>query len=253
MSTNRHRADRGRQVRTLSWEYPAGHRVPTHVHDWHQLIYATAGVMTVHTPDGAWVVPTHRAVWVPARIEHSIEMSGAVSMRTLYFSPRTKRLLGDTCQVVSVSPLLRELVLHVSSLGGLARHAPAQGRLMDVLIDQLHGVPVAALHLPQPKEPKARKVAALLLEQPDDPRPLSALAHIAAASPRTIERSFKADTGMTFGRWRQQLRLVHALRLLASGQLVTTVALEVGYNSLSAFVHAFRKTFGTTPSRAFQS
>jgi AraC-like DNA-binding protein len=56
---------------------------------------------------------------------------------------------------------------------------------------------------------------------------------------------------MTFGRWRQQFRLLEALRLLATEKSVTVVALEVGYDSPSAFIAMFRRAFGTTPSRYF--
>ena len=241
------------QVRVLSWDYRPGYRVPPHHHDWHQLIYATTGVMTTHTPDGTWIVPTSRAVWVPARVEHAIEMSGAVSMRTLYVSPRLRASLPLKCQVASLSPLLRELILHVVKLGGLRLNKPSERRLMAVLLDQLRALPADELHLPQPREPRARRIAEWLIERPGDPRSTEELARAAAWSKRTIERTFKLDTGMSFGRWRQELRLIHALRLLAGGQPVTSVALEVGYDSLSAFVYAFRKAFGVTPGRYYRS
>lgn len=241
------------QIRVLSWDYRSGHRVPAHHHDWHQLIYATTGVMTTHTPDGTWIVPTSRAVWVPARVEHAIEMSGSVAMRTLYVSPRLRASLPAKCQVAGLSPLLRELILHVVALGGLHRHKPAERRLMDVLLDQLHQLPADELHLPQPREPRARRIAEWLIEQPGDRRSTAELARAAAWSKRTLERTFKNATGMSFGRWRQQLRLIHALRLLAADQPVTNVALDVGYDSLSAFVFAFRKAFGVTPGRYYRS
>jgi AraC-like DNA-binding protein len=236
-------------VRTLSWDFPPAYRVPLHCHDWHQLIYATTGVMTTHTPEGTWVVPTHRAVWVPASVEHAIEMSGAVSMRTLYLSRRLPASFPDKCQVVTLSPFLSALVLHIVQLGGLHRKVASERRLLEVLLDQLQDVPADELHLPQPRDSRARRITDWLLEQPSDKRTLAELARAAAGSKRAIERTFKLDTGMTFGRWRQQLRLIHALRLLATGQPVTAVALDVGYESLSAFVHAFRKTFGITPGR----
>jgi AraC-like DNA-binding protein len=94
-------------------------------------------------------------------------------------------------------------------------------------------------------------VAAVLRANPSDPRPLAEIVG-RGASLRTIERLFQVETGMTFGRWRQQLRLVEALRLLAVGEPVTSVALDVGYESPSAFVSAFRRTFGVTPGRYFR-
>src|SRR5579863_5527426 len=107
------------QIATLTHDYPAGHVIPLHFHDWDQIVYASRGVMTVRTSAGAWVVPTHRAVWIPAAVPHTITMSGTVAMRTLYLEPRLARTLPRGCCVVNVSPLLRELILHVCSLGAL--------------------------------------------------------------------------------------------------------------------------------------
>src|SRR5689334_1458700 len=103
--------DRSARLTTLSYDYAPGYAVPLHCHNVDQLVYASRGVMTVRTEDGSWVVPTHRAVWIPAKVPHSITMSGAVAMRTLYLRPKLSRHLPRQCCVVSVSPLLRELIL----------------------------------------------------------------------------------------------------------------------------------------------
>src|SRR5579863_4442725 len=113
------------QVRTAAEsEYSDGHLIKMHSHPWHQLIYASQGVMTVRTPEGAWVVPVHRAVWVPAHTRHSVQMSGAVSMRTLYILPRLNRSLPNRCRVVAISPLLRELILRMVELNSLSVRNP---------------------------------------------------------------------------------------------------------------------------------
>src|ERR1700756_3010180 len=96
-------------IATLTRDYGAGHVIPSHFHDRDQLVYATRGVMTVRTGHGAWIVPTHRAVWIPASIPHTITMSGTVAMRTLYLRPRLAQTLPRMCSVVNVPPLLREL------------------------------------------------------------------------------------------------------------------------------------------------
>src|SRR5260370_42593238 len=108
---------RHRQIRTLSYEYPSGHSIRSHAHVEHQRVYASTGVMTVHTPQGSWVVPTHRAVWVPGKTEHSIQIAGRVAMRTLYLIPGLSRSLPVGCQVLSVSPLLREIILCAVEVG----------------------------------------------------------------------------------------------------------------------------------------
>ena len=242
------------QVRTgIVPEYADGHVIRTHSHPWHQLVYASRGVMTVRTPEGSWVVPTHRGVWVPAGVRHSIEMSGAVSLRTLYLVPSLSRSFPDRCRAIAISPLLRELILRMVEIDSLSTRNPAHAHLIDVLMDQLQVMESEAVHLPLPRDARARRVVAMLQQNPADERALDHLSKSAGASKRTIERLFKSETGLGFGKWRQQMRLGHALRLLAAGQAVTTVALEVGYDSTSAFISAFRLTFGQTPGQYFRA
>jgi AraC-like DNA-binding protein len=219
--------------------------------EWHGLIYASAGVMSVHTAGGSWVVPPHRAVWVPAGMERRIEVSAGLAMRTLYFKPGVAKALPRDCCVVNVPPLLRELILHTIEIGMLNRAIPAHARLIGVLIDQLKELSTVPLQLPQPADPRAVKVAALLEAKPGAKLPLGKIARQAGASARTIERLFRTETKMTFAGWRERLRLLHALRLLAAGEAVTNVALELGYGSPSAFIVMFRRAMGTTPSRYY--
>ncbi len=236
-------------------EFPDGHIIRTHSHPWHQLTFAPRGVLTVRTPDGAWIVPPHRAVWVPARTRHSVEMSGAVLMQALYITPRFGKSLPDRCRVLEVSPLLRELILRAAELKWLNVRVPAHAHLAYVLLDEIRmtGAQADAVNLPMPRDARAKRIAALLRETPADRRTLADLAKVAGASKRTVERLFKRETGLGFGRWRQQFRLGRALRRLAAGEAVTNVALEVGYDSASAFISAFRMTFGQTPGQYFRA
>jgi AraC-like DNA-binding protein len=208
--------------------------------------------MTVQTRDSAWVVPTHRAVWIPAAVPHTITMSGVVAMRTLYLKRRLVRTLPDGCCVVNVSPLLRSLILHACIFPSLKKTIQRQRHLINLIIDQLEAIPTVPLQLPNPSDPRAQRVAAALRSDPSDRRPLQAFCKTAGASKRTLERLFQSDVGMTFGKWRQQLRLMQAMRLLAEGSKVTHAALEAGYSTPSAFISMFRKALGTTPSRYFR-
>jgi AraC-like DNA-binding protein/quercetin dioxygenase-like cupin family protein len=243
--------DRRSQITTFTRDYPAGHVVPTHFHDRAQLVYAARGVMTVGTSDGTWVVPTHRAVWIPARVPHTIAMSGKVAMRTLYFKPRVARLPGGCC-VVNVTPLLRELILKACASTSLSSASKWQSHLINVITDQLEAISMVPLQLPNPSDPRALRVAGALLADPSDRRPLTRLCRVAGASRRTIERLFQEDTGMTFGKWRQQLRLMQAMRLLAEGAKVTHAALESGYSTSSGFISMFRNALDTTPGLYFR-
>jgi AraC-like DNA-binding protein len=209
--------------------------------------------MTVRTGEGTWVVPTQRAVWIPARIPHGINMSGSVSMRTLYLNPRMARGLPRNCCVVNVSPLLKELILHACSFPALGRKVRIQAHLIDVIVDQLQAVQAIPLQLPNPLDPRALRVAEALLLHPSDQRPLKEICRTAGASKRTIERLFQRETRMTFGKWRQQFRLMQAMRFLAEGKKVTHAAFEAGYSTPSAFISMFKRVLGTTPSRYFGS
>ncbi|MGC2270306.1 MAG: helix-turn-helix transcriptional regulator [Candidatus Acidiferrales bacterium] len=237
----------------LTYDYPAGHVVPLHFHDRDQLVYASRGVMTVRTSDGYWVVPTDRAVWIPANSPHAITMSGRVAMRTLYLRPRLAKSLPRDCCVVNVAPLLRELVLHACTAGALMKRTGWQRHLVEVILDQLQTIQMLPLQLPNPSDSRALRIAGLLLADPSDRRPLTEFCKAAGASKRTAERLFQEEVGMTLGKWRQQLRLMQALRLLAEGAKVTHAALEAGYSTPSAFISMFRKSLGATPRLYFKS
>jgi AraC-like DNA-binding protein len=243
--------DDGIAVRTFAARHSSGYVVPRHTHAWHQLIYASEGVMWVHTSQGDWVVPPNRAVWVPAGVEHAIDMVGTVLVQTLYIASGICGPLPRRCCAVNVSPLLRELIRHIITLGFLDQTVPARTHLIGLLVDQLVSMPAIPLQLPLPSDERAKRAAAWMRAHPDNPGLIKQLAKRVAISPRTLERLFQKDTGMTFGKWRQQLRLLHALRQLAAGKPVTAVALEVGYDSPSAFIAMFRRTLGTTPYRYF--
>jgi AraC-like DNA-binding protein len=239
------------QIRSLALTYSSGFRIPPHRHAWAQLIYASRGVMSVHTDTGAWVVPTHRAVWVPGEVEHAIEMSGEVAMRTLYLAPGLAHGVPDSCSVVNVSPLLRELVLHAVELGPLDAALPLHARLIGVILDQLAALPAVPLRVPVPSDPRAKRAADWLRAHPAEGANLARIARSVGASKRTLERLFRDETGLSFGAWRQQLRLLQALPLLAAGEPVTSVALSVGYESTSAFIARFRQVLGTTPGQYY--
>jgi AraC-like DNA-binding protein len=244
--------DRRSCIVSLTHDYAAGHVVPLHFHDRDQLVYASQGVMTVRTGKGTWVVPTHRAVWIPETIPHSITMSGRVAMRTLYLKARLVRSLPRDCCVVNVPPLLNELILHICSSGSLDKKVAWQRHLIDVVIDQLKAIQSVPLQLPNLSDPKALKVAEALMAEPGNRRPLAQICRGSGATRRTVERLFQEDTGMTLGKWRQQLRLMEAMRLLGEGANVTRAAVDAGYATPSAFIAAFRKSLGTTPSLYFK-
>jgi AraC-like DNA-binding protein len=205
--------------------------------------------MGLRTEGMQWLVPPHRAIWVPAGVEHQEAMYGPVSVRSLFLAPAITRHLPREPRTFEISPLLRELILHTCRLGSLDQRVRAQGHLITVLIDQLTTVSDVPLQLPWPRDPRAQRAADLLQQEPDQVPSTQALARRAGASVRTLERAFSSDTGMSLGEWRRRSRLLQAMRLLAGGSSVTNVALDSGYASTSAFVSAFKTLFGITPGQ----
>jgi AraC-like DNA-binding protein len=245
-------ADAGAPLVGLSVVHPAG-VLPAHVHHDHaQLMYAAHGILNVTTALGRWILPPGRALWIAAGTEHGLEVRRPVTLNVLFLRTSMERLPDwSGCLVVNVTPLLRELI---TASVGFAWDYPsdsAAARLSRVLIDQLSVMSQAPVDLPEPKDPRAVRVAQLVREEVADRRPLAVLAPLAGASTRTIERLFATETGMSFGAWRHRHRLIIALELLAQGGSVADAGYAVGFESPSSFIAAFRAMFGITPGRYF--
>jgi AraC-like DNA-binding protein len=241
----------GRSVQILASRYPRGTRLDLHAHREAQLVFAAEGLMQVETPRGRWLVPPDRAVWVPARLTHAIDVLADIEMRSLYFEPRwlaarrASRLLKSEF-VVRVQPLLRELVLAVFAEGSDAERVML---LAEVLVGELARAGDATTFMPMPSDPKAREVAELLLTDPADDRDLDALARAVGVSGRTLSRLFPQQTQLTFKVWRQRARIIGAIEMLGRpGQSIKRVATRLGFSSTAAFSFAFRQVTGQTPT-----
>lgn len=219
-----------------------------HSHPWVQLSHAVEGVLEVRTDNGRFIAPPLRAVWVPAGITHQVFCAPNTCIRSLYID---RSVAGDAplhCCVLQVSPLLCELIRHFSTLP----EAYAEGRLVQVLLDQLGCAPEVELVLPLPAEPRLQRLCKSLQAQPEQQQGLAGWSRTLGVSERTLSRLFLRETGLTFRAWRQRLRLLSALPALERGERVTDVALGCGYESLSAFIAAFREQFGATPGEFFR-
>lgn len=239
----------GFDVRSTSATYPDGFRISAHAHPWGQLIYARRGLMRVTAGAMVWFTPATSAVWAPPGVAHTILMQGETAMRTLYIAPGRARILPTEAATLQVSPLLRELVLHVLAEDMLDPTRPEHDRLAAVLVDLIAAAPRQDLALPLPADGRARVLADRLLAAPGEGGDLVALAREAGASLRTLQRIFPRETGMSLELWRRKARLVHAAAALAGGASVTAAGAAGGYDSLSAFIQAFSRVFGTTPGR----
>ncbi len=238
-------------------DYPANWHIAPHLHARHQLIYAVRGVMVVQTEVGRWVVPPTRAIWMVAGMTHEIRCIGEVHMRSVTVATDAASGLPGFTQAVGISPLLRELIraameLSQPDLSDLPYIPDSRdGRVMRLILDEIRVLPVLPLHLQMPSDPRLLRICGLLQQQLDDSSTMADWAQRLAVDVKTIQRLFVKETGMTFGQWRQQARLLRALELLATGERIIDVALALGYDSPSAFSTMFRKQFDQTPSQFF--
>ncbi|MGV7121513.1 helix-turn-helix domain-containing protein [Sphingopyxis sp. 550A] len=237
-----------RPVMALQDEYPAGYIDPMHSHDHIQILYASTGVMSVRTPETSFVIPPQRAIWLPAGMKHEVACRGPVSLRTLYL-PNSASDRDRICRVFEVSNLVKSLILEVVDFPPLYDIGGREGRIVELLLDEIARMPNAPYQVSMPTDPRLLRVCNAILSDPADPRDIDDWARLAAMGRRTFTRSFKQETGMGLAVWRQQVRLMEALSMLAAGASITRVTYDVGYDSPSGFAAMFRRAFGVPPSQ----
>jgi AraC-like DNA-binding protein len=239
-------------IHLVARNYRKGVRLGTHMHREAQLVYAAKGTMQVTTPGGRWLVPPDRAVWVPARLEHSIDVLADIQMRTLYFDlgwlAREHRSASlDAEFVVRVSRLLHESILALFD----GRDEPDRTDLLIRLaMLELHQAEDATTFIPLPHEPRCRRAADIVLADPTATHDIADLAHEVGTSARTLSRLFSSETQLSFKSWCQRARIAAAIERLSMAPNVSVkqVAADLGYASFPAFSHAFRQVTGKTPT-----
>jgi AraC-like DNA-binding protein len=221
---------------------------PSHGHARGQLMGALSGLVSVGLDKQQLVVPATHAIWIPPHCVHSVRSYGPFSGWSVFITERRCELLPREARAIKTTPLLREAVRRAATWPGIDLDQ-AQTRIAEIIVDELAASKEESLGLPSPDDPRLVRITDALARDLSDNRRLEQWAAWAGLSPRTLSRRFVAETGMTFAQWRQQARLLRALELVADEVPVTTIALELGYDNVSAFIDMFRRTLGTTPGR----
>jgi AraC-like DNA-binding protein/quercetin dioxygenase-like cupin family protein len=249
-----------RPLRARLTRLAANARVAPHAHPWAQVALSTNGVIRMAAGHGTYLVPPSRALWIPPGVEHAVTVVERADIRTLYVHPGARFLRDGAahrspfvqwpeCQVLEVSPLLRELVLHLDLAPGDSLASERERRLADLVLDELRQASPVRLGLALPADKRLRALCEAVLADPLRHATLAGWAGDAGASPRTLARLFRQQLGTTFGSWRQQARLAQALSLAADRRPMNHIAAELGYASPSAFSAMVRRSVGTTPRR----
>lgn len=246
------RSEIGHSAATASLAVAAGAHIGRHRHRLHQLVYPSRGAVSVTTPAGTWVTPSNRAIWIPAGQWHQHRFHGDTQFHAVALEPRRYRRGPAHPAVLTVGPLLRELIIACSQSRDV--ESAEHHRMLAVLADQLdHTDEGRPLWLPTPTDDRLRRACALVAADLATPVTLRQIAQRAGVAERTLSRLFREELSLTFPQWRTQLRLHHALLLLAERHDVTTVAARCGWATPSAFIDSYRRLMGHTPGKAATS
>lgn len=227
----------------------AGEASDWHTHPFGQITSALSGSMYVGTPDRVHLLCSAMAVWIPPDTRHWLRYGARNEMIYVDVSREEAQHLGGNCRVVGMTPLLESLMA-ATAPGAAPERSPAHMAALHALLRQEF---VAAADVPlsvaMPRDRRIVGAARAALEAPGEVGTSADWLSGVAAGRKTIERLFVAETGMTPARWLRQVRVLHAITRLAAGEKVGMVALDMGYESASAFSYMFRRTIGVCPSR----
>ena len=226
-----------------------GYDTGFHRHRKAQCVMAVAGVLTCEAEGGLWIVPPQDAVWIPAGVEHRITLAGSVEGYNAFIEPAAARGLPSACCTIAATPLLRELLVRTAQYPIDIPGGGIESRVAALLLEEIAIAEVGGMHLPMPQNERLRAVFRSIMASPADRGTLASWARRHAMSERTLARLVVAETGMSYGRWRQQLGIVLAIQRMAEGASVQKVAGDLGYESAGSFVTMFRKALGTSPGR----
>jgi AraC-like DNA-binding protein len=237
-----------RPVRLVARDLNASELLAAHSHEWGQVTYAVEGVVRVTVSNRSWIVPPMRAIWIPPQAVHEVATLEKARLRALYVHPGSVPFQGPDCVVLDVSPLLRELIVALSQH---ERADPREAMLSSLILDEVAHSATLPIRVALPEDKRLNTLCETLIRNPASPLTLEQWAQRVGASERTLARLFEQELDMTFGQWRQQVRLAHAASLIARGLPLSRVAADLGYASQSAFSAMFKKTFGKSPSAFF--
>lgn len=242
-----HEPTAARPVRPIARDLGPAELLSKHRHPYGQVTFALSGVVRVTALGSSWIVPPQRAIWIAPGVDHEVAVLEQARLRPLCVLAERAPFAGDECKVLEVSPLLRELIVAL----GRAEPGPRESMLADLILDELAGSATRPIRVPMPTDKRLQALCAALMDDPGSALGLAQWAGRVGASERTLARLFERELGLSFGQWRQQMRLAHAAPLIARGMPLSQVAQELGYASQSAFSAMFKKTFGSSPSAFF--
>lgn len=232
---------------------PARHSFPEHAHQWHQLVYAISGVLTVTVGESCLVISPEQAVWLPTGTPHHVGSLLGAEFRSLWIGDRVGTEVSGESKVLKVSSLLRALIIEAAEIQESPNLDGYTDRVTQLIMDQLRRSESSQMALPWPRRGSVLALCEALYANPSDQEGPETWGRILGVSARTLERRFNDEVGMSLRLWRRRLRMFKAVEMLGGGASVTEIALELGYASSSAFIYAFRQEMGRSPLAYYRS
>ncbi|MDQ8935109.1 AraC family transcriptional regulator [Acinetobacter rudis] len=236
------------EVFAFAQGYTHGHVENWHQHPHIQLIHTLTGVMRVETAEGIWICPPGRGLWIPAGKQHALHVSGQGNIRGVWIEANTHLDLATHCSVVNISALLRELICAALEINNKIEPNSRNERLLQLILDEVRLLPSLAFHLPEAQSPALIQLCRKIRDNLAFDWKLEHAATITAMSSKTLSRRFQKELNMNFAQWIRQAKLLQAMTELSLHKPILHIALDLGYDSPSAFSAMFKRETAMTPS-----
>ncbi len=222
----------------------ARHVASSHAHDLGQLIYIEHGVLSLEVDGSIWAIAPGRLHWIPAGVEHASRSHGEVRFWRTLVSEDFARRLPSGITVLDASQLL---VCAMDRLRGIQPDDAFAKSLVDVIVHEVNAGTADAPGMRLPTSSRMRDWALAFLAVPSIKTSIDTAAAGVAMSRRSFTRHFEREVGMTFAAWKRAVIVHRATVRLAEGAAVGDVALDAGYESVSAFIAMFKAVGGRLP------
>ena len=222
--------------------------VKMHRHSWGQFLYASKGVLSVVTPTDRYIVPPEQGVWLPPQVSHEVTAITDVELTSYYFDNTSLTGLPSYCCVLLIDHFLQSLIVESKKCSSTYQEGDVDRLLLKLIHAKLCHAQQVSFQLPYPKDSRLLTMLSMMQKEPSKTLTLNEWGKIVGASNRTLSRLFKVETGLTYSQWRQRLMVQMAITQLGKGNAIASIAMDLGYESTSAFCYMFKENTGVTPS-----
>lgn len=237
------------QVTSKIIDMPANETEEPHMHLWHQVLFPISGLLQSTIESKSIIVPHNGLLFIPANTIHQSVSVTKTQFLAVYLNPNSKVNFGNEPKSCLVTPFLKELIVLLVEQGFGSHKEQMTANLLNVLQDQIAIAESYEIPLLIPNDRRLMAIFVELNQQPDLSLTLAEWAVKVGASPRTLSRLCAKEFNQSFAMWRQNIRLVLSLQLLEKSLSIQNIALDLGYQSDSAYIHAFKGLFAQTPSQ----